>query len=116
MARPHSSNPKKVSITVKMSQRDLEVLDQNRKGVSRSTYLRIMGTTPPEPRPVHDPVQPPVPDPIVPPIPPPKPVETVSTPVKHYHRFKKADQAVDYIQGRPRYRQVCTCGETKVDF
>ena len=33
---------------------------------------------------------------------------------KHWHRFKKAGEPVSHIKGVPQFRQLCTCGETRV--
>ncbi len=108
MARPRSENPKTVSVTVKMSEKDLAVLDERRKGVGRSAYLRwllvnrpITGTHP-HPDPVVPPVdptsppQPPIPSPVSPPVPPPTPVET------HLHQWKKIGAI---------FQECSVCGE-----
>jgi len=131
MGRPKTAHPKTVSITVKMNENEVAVLDHRRKSMGRSTYLRwlVMRRTPeaghphPEPHPEPlAPVEPPIPSPIQPPVPPPNPIETLAdnpftdTPApRHLHRFKRVGVPVRHHQGTPLYQYVCACGETKVD-
>ena len=129
-------------MAVRLSDRDLVVLDERRKGQNRSAYLRSLllhverpslgarsSLSEPEPT---DPVQPipepeplPVPAPIVPPVPPPTPVETgvpltgpsTRTEERHLHRYKKVtgQEPSRWVGGVAFYRYRCECGETKED-
>lgn len=104
MARPRVANPKLVSVTVKMSQRELAALDANRGGLSRSGYLRMLGTKSGRPA-----VAPTEPTSII------EPATTRSeADSRHLHRYVRGEQ-LRFERGVAIYRHRCQCGAEKED-
>lgn len=90
-----------VRITLRLTQRQLDRLDERRGGTNRSTYLRWL----------IDHEQKPASQIRAEPVPP------VAPPVErnHLHRFKKTGPSVGYQQGVPVYPYRCDCDATKID-
>ena len=126
---------RKERLELRLSDKDLAVLDQRRGATTRSAYIRWLihqdrpvnpvesslsepnpvspPSDPVQPIPPDEPFDPPIPKPIVPPVNPGAPVETGAK--RHLHRFKKAENPINHIKGVPQYRQVCAgCGMEKV--
>ena len=134
MPRPKSADPKIIPVTVKMSHADLAVLDQERKGQTRSAYLRTLlmadrlritpgdpvevGILPeaghPHPEPHPEPVDPPVPSPIAPPVPPPNPVETFTPPIPVDNPFTDSAPTCEHKwKTGNRYERCTRCGQSR---
>lgn len=81
---------KSARIDLRLSPKEIEILDQKRGATTRSGFIRWLiehhdtKAGHPHPDPVVPPLDPtpaPVPNPITPPVPPPNPVETFTPPI-----------------------------------
>jgi hypothetical protein len=109
---------KSARIDLRLSPREVEILDTKRGSHSRSAYIRWLieqdkpvSTRSSLSEPIPEPEPPPIPEPITPPIPPDPPIEAVSTAKRHFHRYKKVGEPVRYEKAVKIYRQVCDCGK-----